>query len=189
MHSHWNLFLFCGIFLMAFELASSKNYISENLDADITKLKVYFNISGDSSLFGNSIFLKYVATKEDAEQWLLLLEILDVYISILSRMKTHATSDVNNAINRVLCRVETLKSSYTHQGERLLKRQLQEVWATKVNKHLWSLKWCTRKPLRWPSRSIRRRTPGQGDQPADSVKDDHHSVTNIIFLTVRLKYA
>ncbi|KAL4660274.1 IFN-gamma precursor-related protein [Arapaima gigas] len=136
MHSHRNIVHLCGIFLMAFRLASSKNYIPENMEAPITKLKEFFNVSGDISLFGDSTFLKHLINKEDrrSEQKLMMFEVLDVYVHILSYMKNHTEGEVRKSIDDVLRHFNVLRNIY--QKQQRLKTILQELWATKVNKNL-----------------------------------------------------
>ncbi|KAJ8402427.1 hypothetical protein AAFF_G00369160 [Aldrovandia affinis] len=109
----------------------SSNFISPNMEADMQRLKAHFR-TGDVS-FGNPIFPK-LDNFEESEQKLLLQEILDVYVRILSDMQNHTQDiDVKKSIIQVRGRVEDLRNSYYQSGEQALKMQMEDLWAVKTN--------------------------------------------------------
>ncbi|KAJ8402428.1 hypothetical protein AAFF_G00369170 [Aldrovandia affinis] len=134
MNSPWGLALLCGICLASFGWADN---VSENTKRDIQKLTDHFNVTADKALFGSTIFLKDLSNLhmfEESEQKLLLQEILDVYVRILSDMQNHTQDiDVKKNIIQVRGRVEDLRNSYYQSGEQTLKGRLQDLWAVKTN--------------------------------------------------------
>ncbi|XP_072556164.1 interferon gamma-related-like [Paramormyrops kingsleyae] len=117
-------------------VVNSKDFISERMSADIERLSKHFNVTDD--LFGKSIFLKHLIKQngdaEDTEQKLLIQEILDVYISILSNMKSRTEdNDIKSSIIHIMDRVKKLKNQVDQQREHLLKRQLQDLWAVQTS--------------------------------------------------------
>ncbi|XP_029104790.1 interferon gamma 1-like [Scleropages formosus] len=103
---------------------------------DIKKLKDHFETKeGDKALFGNPVFLKdfenLESKYEEGSQKLLVNEILDTYIVILSTLRNQTKDkDVQLSIAAVTGRIENLKSHFLKNND--LKKKLQNLWAIKT---------------------------------------------------------
>ncbi|XP_048864311.1 interferon gamma 1 [Brienomyrus brachyistius] len=125
------LYHLCGIFVMILSGASSTDFISHNMREDLRKMKEYFK-TNEKSLFHNPIFLRSLNNLEnfkDGEQGVIIGEVLEVYVDILSRMMNSTTDpDMKVSISHTRSRLETLmKNHFPNTGT--LKAHLQELWA------------------------------------------------------------
>nr|UOV22662.1 interferon gamma 1 [Arapaima gigas] len=139
MNSLQGLTLFCGLLLLYFGCTCATDYIPDDMKEEIKKLKEHFNTDGDKALFGGPVFLKdlenFESKYEESSQKLLVHEILDMYITILSTMmKQTKEKDVQLNIASVSGRIKTLKSKFFKKND--LKLKLQHVWATETDNHL-----------------------------------------------------
>uniref|UniRef100_A0A3B3QIX1 Interferon gamma n=1 Tax=Paramormyrops kingsleyae TaxID=1676925 RepID=A0A3B3QIX1_9TELE len=119
MNHKWSLAVLFGTLLAFFQVVNSKDFISERMSADIERLSKHF--------------INFGFPCQDTEQKLLIQEILDVYISILSNMKSRTEdNDIKSSIIHIMDRVKKLKNQVDQQREHLLKRQLQDLWAVQT---------------------------------------------------------
>uniref|UniRef100_A0A3B3R277 Interferon gamma 1 n=1 Tax=Paramormyrops kingsleyae TaxID=1676925 RepID=A0A3B3R277_9TELE len=125
------LYLLCKIFVMIFSWANSTDFISHNMRDDLRKMKEYFK-TNDKSLFHNPIFLRSLNNLEnfkDGEQGVIIGEVLEVYVNILSRMMNDTTDpDMKVSISHTRSRLETLKKNH-FPNTGTLKAHLQDLWA------------------------------------------------------------
>ncbi|KAG9334469.1 hypothetical protein JZ751_007623 [Albula glossodonta] len=129
------LTLFCGA---CFVTLGSSIHIPR-IQQDIKKLREHFHEKGsiaDSKWYGNPVFLKipdvFESNLEESEKKLLVREMLEVSIKVLSKlMNSTKDVDVRSTVLSVRGQVETLKQNYFQDKTHILQTRLRELWATK----------------------------------------------------------
>ncbi|KAG7456109.1 hypothetical protein MATL_G00248310 [Megalops atlanticus] len=172
--SSWHtLALFCGVCFVSFGWANSSDYVPKNMAENIKKLSDHF-IKNPKALYGKPVFPVKMLTDldsklEESEQKLLMSEILDVYLSLLSKLMNHTEDeDIKSSIDEVRLKVQDLRNKHFQHHEHALKRHLQDLWAVKTNdltvqkKALYELKDVYEKAARlgnriWEKKDRRRR--------------------------------